>query len=102
MKFDKLQPGMTLYDVHSARMGNTTMKTLGTWAVYVREVDAEKRRALVSWNGNPAEWRGESYFDKLKDKKPYLVKSPMGYYRRPTREELAAHRAEMAQKGKTR
>lgn len=90
MKFDKLVPGMVLYDVHSYRMGNTTLRSLGTWTVRVKQIDAERRCALVSWNGNQDQWYGESDFAKLKDKKPILIRTGMGGYRRPTREELKA------------
>lgn len=93
MKFDKLQPGMVLYDVHSQKMGNTSIRTLGTWSVRVIEVDAERRRALASWNGNRAEWHGEAWFSKLKAERPHLIRTASGAYRRPTREELAEIRA---------
>ena len=93
MKFEKIEAGMTLYDVHSYRMGNTTKRTLGTWLVKILEVDAERRRARVSWNGNSPEWLGERSLSKLKAERPYLVRTGMGSYRRPTKEELAAYRA---------
>ena len=57
IKFEKLQPGMILFDIHSHRMGNTTMRQLGKWTVKVISVDVEHRTAMVSWNGNhPEEW----------------------------------------------
>ena len=99
MKFDKLKPGMIVWDVHSTRMGNTTLRTLGTWPVQVIEVDAENRRALVSWNGNKSSWMHEGFFEKLKAERPYLVRSGMGYYRRPTREELAEYRRKQKEAG---
>jgi hypothetical protein len=52
IKFEKIQPGMTLYDRRMTRMGNTTMRSLGEWRVKVISVDAEARTALCSWNGN--------------------------------------------------
>lgn len=54
--FAKVEPGDVLYDVHSHRMGNTTMRAMGTWTVHVFEVDRESGRAFVSWNGNRKEW----------------------------------------------
>ncbi len=40
MKFEKIKPGMVLLDIHSYRMGNTTMRQLGLWEVMVVSVDA--------------------------------------------------------------
>lgn len=93
MKFEKITPGMVLYDVHSYRMGNTTTRSLGTWTVKVLEVDAETRSARVSWNGNTPQWYSERQFASLKDKKPVLIRTTFGAYRRPTREELKEIRA---------
>lgn len=57
IKFDKIEPGMRLLDIHSYRMGNTTMRRLGLWHVDVISVDKEKRSAVVRWNGNqPETW----------------------------------------------
>jgi hypothetical protein len=57
IKYEKLQPGMTLFDVHSYRMGNTTMRELGSWTVKIIELHPEIRAATVSWNGNaPRKW----------------------------------------------
>jgi len=58
VKFEKVKPGMVLYDRHKYRMGNTTIRSIGEWEVRVLEVDSEKRTALCSWNGN----RPETYF----------------------------------------
>lgn len=52
IKFEKIKPGMELLDIHSEKMGNTTMRRLGMWKVRVISVDAEARTAMVSWNGN--------------------------------------------------
>lgn len=93
MKFEKIQPGMTLYDVHSTRMGNTTMRSLGTWQVKVLEIDTERRRARVSWNSNPPTWYSESQLAKLKGERPTLIKTAGGAYRRPTLKEMQEIRA---------
>lgn len=52
---NKLVVGETLYDVHSHRMGNTTMREEGCWTARVVEVHAEAvpQYALIAWNGNP-------------------------------------------------
>lgn len=93
MKFEKIKPGMELYDVHSYKMGNTTMRSIGVWTVRVVSVDAERRSAICSWNGNKPEYYSESRLAKLKDKEPILIKAGLAR-RRPTREELKAIRAQ--------
>ncbi len=53
IKFEKITAGMTLYDRHSERMGNTTLRSIGEWPVRIVSVDPVARTASVSWNGNP-------------------------------------------------
>jgi hypothetical protein len=67
IKFEKIKPGMRLYDRHREKMGNTTMRTLGEWDVRVIEVNADKRKALVSWNENRPEWWWADRLKKLSD-----------------------------------
>lgn len=55
IKFEKIEPGMRLLDVHRQKMGNTTMSQLGCWEVFIVSVDKDKRSAMVRWNGNPEE-----------------------------------------------
>jgi hypothetical protein len=96
MKFEKIQPGMTLYDVHSTRMGNTTQSTVGVWLVYIVSVDAVRRSAMVRWNGNPAQTYYERNLCKLRASEPLLIKS--GWSERlATREEIKAAKAAAAQ-----
>jgi hypothetical protein len=52
IKFEKIKPGMTLYERRRERMGNTTLRSLSEWPVEILEVDAAERRATVRWNGN--------------------------------------------------
>lgn len=52
IKFEKIQPGMVLLDIRTEQAGNTTMRRIGVWDVRVISVNAEKRTAVVSWNGN--------------------------------------------------
>lgn len=93
MKFEKLQPGMVLFDVHSQTMGNTTTKTLGTWRVRIVSIDRERRTAMASWNGNAARPYRESELVKLRDKPPMLVRTAFGSCRRPTLKERQAVQA---------
>lgn len=67
IKFEKIKPGMVLYDRRRTKMGNTTMKTLSEWPVRILEVDAGARRFLMSWNGNAPEWRTEHSLKGLSD-----------------------------------
>lgn len=100
MKISDLKPGQILFDVHSHRMGNTTMRTLGVWRVLVKEVDPEGRSFKASWNGNPAETKYRIP-PNWKKTEPFLITSANGYgKRRPTKEELAAHKAELKSKAK--
>jgi hypothetical protein len=50
---EKVKPGDVLYDVHSERMGNTTMRRLGWWRVYIVSVAEDGRSVMARWNGNP-------------------------------------------------
>lgn len=51
IKFDLVKVGDVLYDCHMQRMGNTTMRQMGTWRVVI----TEKREygVMASWNWNP-------------------------------------------------
>lgn len=77
VKFDKITPGMTLLDIHSHLMGNTTMRELGCWSVLVVSIDAKARTAMCQWNGNPARIYFESDFKRLyvKPTKAYLAQT---------------------------
>lgn len=47
-----LKPGDVVYDAHMEKMGNTTMRRMGVWNVYIKDVNQEKGTVLASWNGN--------------------------------------------------
>lgn len=93
MKFEKIKAGMTLYDVHSQKMGNTTMRSVGVWFVQILSVDAEKRCATVIWNCNPPRVMSERKLSKLREKEPLLIRSSLGRSRLATRAEIAALKA---------
>jgi hypothetical protein len=65
IKFDKIEPGMVLLDIHREKMGNTTMSEWGLWKVKVISVDRAARTAVVSWNTNPAETWHARRLEKL-------------------------------------
>ena len=54
IKIESLKAGDVLYDVHSERAGNTTMRREGCWKCFVRAVDSNGKWVEISWNGNPA------------------------------------------------
>lgn len=89
MTIDKLKPGMTVYEVHSYKMGNTTRRSIGVWEVRIVSVDSEKGIVVASWNGNPASKYFKSSWSKWRLKEPMLVKSGWGH-RLATREEQKA------------
>lgn len=66
IKFEKIQAGMTLWSRRKVQQGNVKgLKCMAEWPVCVMEVDTASRRALVSWNGNPAEWWPEYRLTRL-------------------------------------
>jgi hypothetical protein len=54
IKIESLKAGDVLYDVHSERAGNTTMRVERCWKCYVRAVDPAGKWVEISRNGNPA------------------------------------------------
>lgn len=68
IKFEKIKPGMVLYDVRRAT-GWTRFKW-NTWPVYIKEVNSEKREVLASWNSNKPEWMTEHRVTKYRAKMP--------------------------------
>ena len=70
IKFEKIEPGMELMDVHRVRIGNTTMSQWGLWYVRIVSVDREAMTAVVRWNGNlPQTWRRRQ-LERLYTNKP--------------------------------
>lgn len=90
MKFERIKPGMTLYSVERGRMGNTTIKTTRIYHAQIVSIDAEKRCAMVSWNGNPAVRYHEGRLKKLREKKPVLIKNICGSARLARKGEVTA------------
>lgn len=73
IKLESVEVGMTLYERHRTKMGNTTMKTLGEWPVKIIEIcvamtsDGLQPRvgAMVSWNGNQQTYWPRKKVEKL-------------------------------------
>jgi hypothetical protein len=74
----KLIPGQILYDVHSHKMGNTTMRRRGLWTVKVIQTDTVNNRALCSWNCNAPRWMSERAIKRYRVNKPEPKGSIMG------------------------
>jgi hypothetical protein len=92
VKFEKLKPGMVVYDVHSYKMGNTTQSTVGVWEVRVVAVDIEAKCVTASWNGNPTKTFFYGNVTKWREKEPMLISGSFGRSRLATREEIKAAR----------
>ncbi len=90
MKLENLKPGMTVFDCHSHRAGNTVLRTWGVWHVSIIAVDLERGTVMASWNGNEAKrfYRGE--FERWKLREPLLIKTGFGLYRKANRAEIQA------------
>jgi hypothetical protein len=84
----KLKPSDVLYDVHSQKMGNTTMTTMGVWTVMVKEV--HDTHIVASWNGNPPRKMYEGEVGKLRVNRPVMIRSAFGRSRLATRAEIKA------------
>lgn len=69
-KLYKIKPGQLLYDVHSVRAGNTTMRRQGIWTVKVIEIHAAEGWALCSWNGNPPKRYTAREIERLRVSEP--------------------------------
>lgn len=93
MKLEKLQPGMTVYDVGRTKMGNTTLSTVSVWGVHIVSVDAEKKTVVARWNGNPERTYYSGTWSKWREKRPLLIRTSMGAQRLANREEIAAAKA---------
>jgi hypothetical protein len=71
IKFEKIKAGMTLWDVKKATgLERYRGSKWLIWPVYIKKVDPETRRVLVSWNNNPEKWWHEKTATKLRAKKP--------------------------------
>lgn len=69
IKFEKIKPGMMLYEVKKAKSIISNRKW-NVWPVHVYEIDQEKRRVFASWNYNAPHWIPESVVTKYRAKIP--------------------------------
>lgn len=84
---EKIKAGDVLYDVHSHRMGNTTLRSMGCWSV--RVIQVEESGAWVSWNGNSEQFYSRQRLKGLRTKKPVMVTDFAGRQRVARKNEIA-------------
>ena len=53
IKWETVKAGDQLWDYHSERAGNTTMRRWGNWPATIVEIRHAESFAVVRWNGNP-------------------------------------------------
>lgn len=70
VKWETVKAGDVLYQSRRTKMGNTTLSTLSTWSVRIISIDHEKRRAVVSWNGNAPRTWFKSEVEKCRRSRP--------------------------------
>ncbi|MBG6083144.1 hypothetical protein [Rubrivivax gelatinosus] len=71
MKFEQLQPGMTVYDVGRTKVGRTSLTTVAVWPVNIISVDVEKRTVVARWNVcNPERTYHETSYKKWRKSRP--------------------------------
>lgn len=80
---NKIKPGDVLWQVYNHRMGNTTIRTTAAIRCLVTEVDLDRRRAKMSWNGNPPQW----FYNvkNLRIKEPVLISAGLSGRKRLAR-----------------
>ena len=87
MKIESLKEGMEVYDVHSHRMGNTVLRTLGCWDVRIVSIDLEDHTVMASWNGNAVRKYYQGDWSRWRLNKPNMIRNSIGQCRLETREE---------------
>lgn len=94
MKFENLQPGMTVYSVDKTTMGNTRLKTVSVRPVSIVSVDPNSRTVNARWNHNAERTFHASSYNKWKATQPVLIRNAMGMARLATPAEREALKAE--------
>ena len=70
IKFEKIEPGMTLYDVKKNTKGFPRNCKWHVWPVNIIKVDVENRKVFASWNSNTPKWISERNVTKYRKKYP--------------------------------
>jgi hypothetical protein len=98
IKFEKIVPGMILYDRHSERMGNTTIRCVDEWKVKIVSIDPTTNTAEVQWNYNRPQTYDKRRLERLStwsmyDEDVEVVRNFIGAVtrcRKLTKKEIAA------------
>ena len=88
MKIEKLKPGMIVYDIRTFYEDDTDTENIIIWDVVIKNIDLKRRTVEASWNGNKNEIFYEYVWYNWKNKRPLLIKTETGAYRKATREEI--------------
>ena len=88
-KFEKLQPGMVVFDVGTQKLGNTSSSTVAVWRVRIIAVNRDEETVLASWNGNTPTLFDKYQWQRWRLSEPVLVRSGFGH-RLARRAELKA------------
>jgi hypothetical protein len=78
VKWETVRAGDVLFDVHSYRMGNTLVRSMGCWEVRVISIDHAAGTAVVSWNGNEPESWPARRVKKLRRREPEFYTDFLG------------------------
>jgi hypothetical protein len=68
IKFERVKVGDTLWDYHSERAGNTTMRRWGNWPVQVVRIREDGSGAYCRWNQNPERFWSRRQVERLRRK----------------------------------
>ena len=70
IKFEKLQEGMTIWDVRPNKRSGFCGGKWSTWPVKIISVNNEERTVIASWNCNSPQVMSESRVCRFRAKKP--------------------------------
>jgi hypothetical protein len=90
MKIENLKPGMTVWEVGRYKVGNTTLRSVGAWSVFIVSVDEPAGKVLARWNGNEIRPYFKHTWSKWRLKRPTLVKQGFNQYRLARRGEIGS------------
>ena len=102
MKFEKLKPGMVVFDLWRHKTEDSTISTISIVKVCIISIDPGARTATAYWNNNSARTYSESKISRWHEKEPLLIRSTAGHARRATRDEIRAYKATLVQEKQTR
>lgn len=96
MKLEKVKPEDVVYSLVKHKAGNTQLRTTSLYYVHIVSVDIENQTCTARWNGNKEKTYYRAEWSKWRVNKPLMVRGFAGTQRLATREEIAAHKAEIA------